>query len=510
MSNHAIFGVFLQKNAITVGRLKNGSLCYRDGASKVLSTKILLKRYIDSRPFLEGWEYLDEAEIDQYMIDNAPPEKNNEKEERIPPMTFIANWLAEHSNLWRVSPTGKRITFMGADMPVDKDMSDLITEILVDVYSNNLPYRDGEITKTVESFFMHRYSNGLAEMFSGIVHDPKYDKAADRWLKKLYEFFKPEEEYDIFETLMKHWAWQVKRKMKGLPVVHHIWINFCGAGGIGKTTCLKKMCAPMEDVTSTTTIAKVFEDTKEMKRLTENYVLIFDELAINVEGEVSEGKLPPDKNNMLKSMLTGEMMDSRIYGSQNQAKKRITFSCISSANTHLYDVIYDSETMRRFAEIKCTATPVDDFTEINKVLDNSIYFWKGIDENRERGYFDPNSDVGRKISAMQASYYPTKSSVYEWLNETHAKAGSGSGARAYKSYRQYCVNCGFKPKAMPNFISDIKHALPDAVRGNTVTIDFSVTPLCLKDSGDDIPSNYGDMKPVEPPTMDKPIVSEFV
>lgn len=478
MSKNEVFELFLRNSAITVGHLKNGTAVFKDGKGHTLTSSTVLAKYYEVKSFLPEQYDFNLEDLDVILKSNR-----STKEERKPPMEFIKEWLQKHSDMWRVSPTGKRITFLGSGMSVDKDISDLTTEILVCVYTNQLPYRDGEITKCMESYFTHLYSNGIHDMFENMKHNPERDHAADKWLHKVYDFFKPEEPFEIFSMLMKHWAWQVKRKMKGLPVVHHIWLNFCGAGGLGKTTFLKKMCSVIEDVTSTTTIAKVFEDTKEMKRLTENYVLIFDELAINVEGEL-DGKLPPDKNNTLKSMLTGEVMDSRIYGSQNIAKKRITFSCISSANTHIFDVIYDPETMRRYFEFKCTGKPVKDFTEINRVLDNSNFFWQGIDETLERGYFDPKSEVGEQITSIQSSYYPTKSSVYEWVKETGARGGTGNAPRAYKAYRQYCINCGYKSKTMANFISDIKHAIPSSITGNTVMLDFNLTVLCQKDTGD--------------------------
>lgn len=510
MTKNEVFELFLQKSAISVTRLKNGTVCFKDGTGHTLATANILKKFYEISPYLPEQVQVDINDVETWLSSHAPAEKD--KAERIPPREFVAKWITEHSSVWKVSPTGKRITFLGHDMCVDRDVSSLTTEMLVDIYTQQLPYRDGEINKTVESYFTHLYSKGLHDMFEVIKYNPKHASAADRWLQKLYDFFKPEEPFEIFSVLFKHWAWQVKRKMKGLEVVHHIWLNFCGAGGIGKTTALKKLCSPLEDVTSTTTIAKVFEDTKEMRRLTENYVLIFDELAINVEGEFTEGKLPPDKNNTLKSMLTGELLDARLYNTQDIAKKRITFSCISSANTHLYDVIYDAETMRRFFEFKCTATPVKDYSDINVVLNNSKYFWQGIDENLERGYFDPSSELGQQITAIQNSYYPTKSSVYEWITDTKAKAGSGGAARAYKAYKQFCLNCGFKSKAMPNFISDIKHALPDSVSGNSVLIDFNLTQLCMKDSGEFEPPVEAQGLPAAPINLNvkMPTVGDFV
>lgn len=191
-----------------------------------------------------------------------------------------------------------------------------------------------------------------------------------------------------------------------------------------------------------------------------------------------------------------------MYGTQNQAKKKITFSCISSANNHLYDIIYDETTMRRFFEFHCTADKVKDFTEINKTLDHSEYFWFGIDEDMDDGYFNPDCLLFDEISNIQRSYYPTKSSVYEWIKNTHAKPGSRAPITAYRSYRQFCINTGCKPKTMMNFVADVKHAMPDAIHGETVMLDFNMTEMCMKEPIDSLPAGVSEIKAIEPPTLD--------
>jgi hypothetical protein len=313
-------------------------------------------------------------------------------------------------------------------------------------------------------------------------YDEKYVDAGERWLKAMYNYFKPKESYEIFSTLMKHWAWQVKRKMNDRPVKYHIWINFFGAAGLGKTTALNKIAAPITDFTSTTSIAKLFDDTREIKRLTENFILIFDEMAVNVESEASGGRLTADQKAILKSIITGEKMDARIYGTQDQAKRKITFSCISSANEHLYDVIYDETTMRRFFDFNCTGTRPASFDEINKYLDNSIYFWRSIDENLDDGYFCPDNEVGRQITQIQSMYYPTKTTTKMWADAVNLRVGKTKLESAFRFYSNWCKETGNKGKALQYFARDIQHILPDSVCPNgKIYVDFDTT-----DSGSDM------------------------
>ena len=511
MLKNDVFELFLRNSAISIGHLKNGTAVFKDGRGHTLSPSSVLQKYYTVKGFLPEQFDFTVDEVNEILKANSNT-GDGSKEQRKPPMQYVTDWLQANAANWRISTNGKRITSTEFSIPRDRDMEDLIIAIQCTVDAEQAPYKEGEITRAVKSYFRYLDQYGSSLIYNKIKFDPKRVAACDKWLRNVYDFFKPTESFEVFSTMMKHWAWQVKRKLMGRKVVHHIWLNFYGAAGTGKTTFIKKMCVPMEDVTSTTTISKIFDDTREIKRLTENLVLIFDELALNVDSEES-GKLNADQKAILKSIITGEFIDARVYGTQNQAKKIITFSCISSANNHLYDIIYDETTMRRFFEFHCTAEKVKDFNFINRTLDNSEYFWLGVDEELDRGYFNPDSAIWEEVAAIQASYYPTKSSVYDWIKETDAKAGSIPAAKAYKSYRQYSVNCGFKPKTLTNFVSDLKHAIPDSVRGTIPMLSFTPTDLCKKPSNYDddvLPGTMNDFKPITPPTAMMPNCSEFI
>lgn len=245
-------------------------------------------------------------------------------------------------------------------------------------------------------------------------------------------------------------------------VVWHIWINLYGSTGLGKSYMIKKICEPLKDFTSTTTIGKLFDDTREIKRLTEQYILNFDELAVNSEGQF-EGGLSADQKSLLKSMLTGEYLDTRVYGTQQQSRRRITFSCISSANEHLYDVIFDETSMRRFFDFNCTGEKPENYDEINKWLDNSIWFWKSIDENKIGGYWDLHSNLGKEIENIQKSYYPSKTTVNYWIVNNHISNGDKTPSEIYPEYNSWCKECGYKPKSLNGFIDELKHRLPQCI-----------------------------------------------
>lgn len=463
----------------TVTSNKQGQLQATDGNHSYKAGKIA-DMWLALRNDIKGWEYASLQDVTAYFNENKPADEEKSVE-RLPPSVFVEHWLTGFAKEWEISPMGKRITWRRNGIPIDRDIEDLFTAIMCSVNDRQLKYREGEIKHALINHFNLIYHDGIVNLFKTIAHDQRYEPGLEVWLRKLYDWLKPSQSFEIFSVLMKHWGWQVKRKLLERDVKYHMWINFYGATGLGKTTAIKKICAPLEDVTSTTTISKIFDDTREVKRLTENYVLIFDELAVNSEDESGE-KLSKDQLAMLKSILTGDCLEARVYQTQKQQKKKITFSCISSANEHLYDIIYDDKSMRRFFEFNCTAKASGDFKAIEPVLAHPEFFWKGIDEDREEGYYQKDSELGLEIDAIQAKYYPTTSSVFNWKEETSARPGNRPAAKAYRYYRNYCVNCGYKPKSMLRFIDDLRHALPEAVTGNTITIDFSVTDLCRKEN----------------------------
>lgn len=399
-------------------------------------------------------------EVNKYISDNMP---KGEEEKKIPITQFISEYLVANRQRWHMSPAWKEIEYTENGVTSQKDLDALRADIMLFIYENNLHYGIEEVKTALTVVAMRKHQEALRALVDKISYDPKCVDSGERYLHALYDFLQPEEDYDTFAVIMKHWAWTVKRKVWNMEVKNHIWPNFYGGTGLGKTTMLKKHTKPMDDFVSTTTISKLFEDTKEIKRLTENYVLIFDELALNVEGEVS-GSLSGDQKATLKSMLTGDKLDARVYGTQQQSKRKITFSCISSANEHLYDIIFDATSMRRFYEFHCRGTKPDSYDEINKYLDNSYVFWKSIDESIDDGYWDPHDEIGQRITKEQESYYPTKTTTSLWVKANGVGPGKTNITNAYKFYTTWCKETGNKSKTLQNFSADIKHILPSSVR----------------------------------------------
>ena len=60
-------------------------------------------------------------------------------------------------------------------------------------------------------------------------------------------------------AVVKHFVWQVKRKLIGLPVDHHIMPILFGKSGGGKSVAIHKLVEPLKELTLETNMS-VFQD----------------------------------------------------------------------------------------------------------------------------------------------------------------------------------------------------------------------------------------------------------
>jgi hypothetical protein len=152
-------------------------------------------------------------------------------------------------------------------------------------------------------------------------------------------------------------------------------------------------------------------------------------------------------------------------------KRDLTFSCISSANVHFADVIFDEQTMRRYFEFTCTATKPTSQEEWNKRMYFTEFFndlWLDVNENLDDGYLHlGEDDVGKLVDSIQQQYYPTNTTVAKWLTVYDIKPGQSPQADIHKMYVDWCKDSGYsKYKNIDNFIKELKHRRPELVDKN--------------------------------------------
>jgi hypothetical protein len=167
-------------------------------------------------------------------------------------------------------------------------------------------------------------------------------------------------------VVVKHFIWQVKRRLYGLPVEDHVMPILYGPQRAGKSRAINALLRPVEDFVDAPGDLATIIDERQVFRMTQCYVLVFDEMAKAKKADVD----------LLKNRITQDTVRWRILGSNRRASGPNNATFIGATNTSLLDLIYDPTGVRRFYEIKCQARL--DWDAINTLDYGDV--WASVDE----------------------------------------------------------------------------------------------------------------------------------
>lgn len=478
------FKTWLDNSGIHPGKTRTGERLFFTGDGKRLSVEKIQARWAELENVLPGWEFVKMTDIREYLETyNFGLDNGSEEEESLPVKTWIINQLDAAQKSGDEMETGfwfsedfreVRHKYMGASRAATYD--DVYNWLIERNSDQHAGYEKGVIKAALLNLVNEIQTGTAAEILKDIHYREEYVGVLDKFL----EFFKQEfgisQDQEIVNTVMKHWMWMAKRRLTNLPVVDHLFINLYGGTGLGKSVFERMLAKPFRNfVVPQMTFGKLLDSTREIKKLTDNYILLFEELAINTEGEKGVS-LKKDDLNTIKATLTGEGTQARIMGGQQQMSAKYSFVCIGSANDHLYDTpLFDSTTMRRYFELECTRKKrtKKDYDDVDKWMERINEVWAGIDESLEEGYLKLDESVFNRIDSIQKAYYPTESTTSNWIKAKVEGPGENNKARrrgeqAYKMYNKWCRDTGRLPKSMPNWMEDIRHVAPELIDGEGI------------------------------------------
>lgn len=370
--------------------------------------------------------------------------------------TWIEDKLMDKSCMYRLSNNGRQVEYGNGITWVNADHNDVLSWLreINDKDNGGPGYSVGTIKDSFANILKHGEYKAVGIIQQHIIYDKSKEEFLNAFLEQLYNYWDIEESYDIFQTLMKQWMWCLKRKIWNREVRHHIWINFFGTTGYGKSQFIKRFLKEFESFYVQGGLEIFSDQGREYKKFCNNFVLFFDELSQNNQSALADAKLSESTLAAIKASITGETMDVRILGSQDQNKIKIRYTPISAANYHLFDIIYDETSMRRFFEFNIgrTIKPTEaDFKKINSILEHSVEAFKGIDENNDIGYFQPETPVGKRITEIQQKYLPTKTTVNVWIRKCHVKKGNTPSDMLYDEYKTWCKSFGYNPRNLDGY-----------------------------------------------------------
>lgn len=315
------------------------------------------------------------------------------------------------------------------------------------------------IVKAALGVLLHETNNGMfARMQSELVYEIECEPYVEKTLKRILDVMKIKGDEEANIVVLKHFIWLVKRNLFSLETVNELWLALFGAQGCGKNYIAKNLLAgPLAEFYVETELNKLGDIDREIRKFTENLIVNFDELAMGTGDKSS--KLNETMLQNLKTIVTRKELVFRQMGGQKQIKMDKKFVPMSTANHHLYDVIYDQTGMRRFYELNSEQEQGIQFdnAEVASIKQDMIKVYRGINEHNQKGFLDFGSEVGKRIQAIQSSYKP-RTSIDEWIDDNGiTKALNTEQAKTlYYRYKKYCTEFGYSPFGYKNFIVTMK------------------------------------------------------
>lgn len=387
-------------------------------------------------------------DILDYIADNTPKKPNAKPKAILPGLDVVSSWIYEQLQSkdcpLNISSRGDFIEFCSDGVTIganDKAVRDWLS-LRVFTLGLDKTYKEGLLDAGWNTLKRKLQTVTKASKNQLVAYDG--NKFIDEFLKYIYDYLQIKEDYDVYEMMFKHWMWCLKRRMFGKPVVWHIWINFNGSQGIGKTQMLNRMFKFIDDFIITTNLRIMNDIDREYRKFTDNYVIIFDDLNTG-ENSDSDVSLNDNAVDAIKQIMTQEVFTVRQFQTQDQNKVKNTFVPISTANRHLYDIIYDGDAMRRWFEFNCQrSVPPKSYDELNAILERFPEALRGIDENNDKGYWDRQSEVSKKIVEVQKHYIPTNTSTNTWIEYCDITPDYDRTDKTKfmaPEYQQYCSYC---------------------------------------------------------------------
>ena len=173
---------------------------------------------------------------------------------------------------------------------------------------------------------------------------------------------------DEAKIMLKHFIWQVKRKMRKLPVKYHTMVILYGPQEAGKSTVIRDfLCQPIKEFFASTNFKAITDDRSH--DIWDNYVLFFDEMGHSTTSNLED----------IKRKVTEDKFTARILGTNSDTVITNRSTMIGASNKDIATLIFDDTGMRRFYQIECRAKI--DWATTNDM--NYLWLWKSVDETKD-------------------------------------------------------------------------------------------------------------------------------
>jgi hypothetical protein len=274
-----------------------------------------------------------------------------------------------------------QVFLKGAD-PKRIAFGEMIAKVIKTNSTMDMGYNEAKVIRAVESWTYNEQNIIIATAKKDITFDKNCVVRAEVEWDNLVGAITDK---NVAETkaVLKHFIWQIKRKMFGLAVEKHMMPVLVGLQEIGKSTIVKQIVAPIAEFSIITNFKDITDGRSH--DLWKNYVLILDEMGNSTQSNIEE----------IKQKITGDVFNGRIMKTNNDTVIVNHTTMIGTSNKDLSRLIFDDTGMRRFFQITCK-TAFD--WNITNHIDYTL-LWKSIDEEGKTALSD--GEIAASVRVLQ-------------------------------------------------------------------------------------------------------------
>lgn len=206
---------------------------------------------------------------------------------------------------------------------------------------HRLGFSRDDISDAAEKWCAWSRDQRLYEIFGAIEGvDASFD-ADGAWLEFATQTFDCDEADARFvAAVFQKFMWQVKRKMRGLPVSNHLMPVILGPQGIGKSTLVNAIMKPVEEIRLYADFSMITDERNV--EIWSSYVLFLDEMSHAARADIET----------VKNVITASSLTRRPMRSNGKITIQQNATLIGCANKELAQLIRDPTGIRRFAGVR--------------------------------------------------------------------------------------------------------------------------------------------------------------
>lgn len=381
-------------------------LDYGKKAARAVSGTLLPPPIPNPHPDYKDWnDYITENGKDLALMKVL---EFQEKKAELTKQEWIKDWLKNKRVEVKYS---NRITIFGEEQT---SFDDLYDRLYCDQETDHRKISQPLLKSTLNLYIKERWKEEFERLKAPLFKPNPIPKDIDDPCMQFVKALTGEEN-PVHYAAIEHFIWQVKRKIKGLPIENHMMLIFHGSEqGKGKSVAMKKLIfTPAIDGDISHPTRDLFKpgdlslctDKRDWDALERYYVIYMDEMA----------RMDPKQVNEIKRIITEDELNYRSPHARSTKCVRNAATLIGTTNDDPEDILVDTTGNRRFYVIY---TKDVDWDLINSC--NYEGMWQNVDEKKK----SPIKPFLKEIRSHQKTYQ-RKSAVEQWLDEVGAKNTKG-------------------------------------------------------------------------------------